>query len=400
MTISALSKEGPYFTSGQISFSSIRSTFKPTDTNENISISQYKRNTDYSKVPIVPDATENSGISTSTNLSLSQYRNSIKSLTLTQTGTDTELRVDALNWNGNISRNIPKNFYVNGTVGSTTSSPALLVGPSSGSPTTAFNIKIYVNGVIYGKGGDGGAGGLSGDTNGGSKPGSNGSNGSAAIYVNNVVPPISFDIIDGIAYQNYPIEVNIADTARVYGGGAGGSGGTGGANGPVGQCSYYSYFWTAIRCTRTPPSCGTATFFFSQSVGTCSRRRRRLRSRCGNLFLYEVRGGFGGAGGAGGTGRGYLTESLSLDGSIGSAGESPFCNAYEINDGIATGTLGGAGSFGETGFSGAAGGEWGTSTDSATGGSSISSVFEEGILLTGANTSETVKGPLTNVFFQ
>jgi len=114
-----VSKAGPYYSSGEIKFSSLRSNFRAqirkatssgsetfsSDT-ATIKASELKRltvttNTD----PIVPDATENANISTSSNWKLSQFRGSIKYYYITQSGTDLNFDIDAQSWHSNINKN-------------------------------------------------------------------------------------------------------------------------------------------------------------------------------------------------------------------------------------------------------------------------------------------------------
>ena len=93
---SSVTKAGPYFSSGSISFSSLRNAFKET-TSGSIKASELRRNTDTeNRNPIVPDATENSPISTGSNLKVSQFRNSIKYYYITQSGTDENLIINDL----------------------------------------------------------------------------------------------------------------------------------------------------------------------------------------------------------------------------------------------------------------------------------------------------------------
>lgn len=406
MAISALAKDGPYFTSGSISFGQLRSTFKPDNLNQNVRASEYRRTTAYTKVAFIPDATENTLISTANNLALSQYRNSIKSLSLTQFGTDVDVRIDTLNWNGNINRNIPKYFYLNGTVGQSSAASSVLLGPSSGTASDTFNLKLVVNGLILALAGSGGGGGAAGDGSGGGKVGTSGSGGGTALIANVTVPPVVFDVVDGISTRNYPVDVIVSESGRVYAGGGGGAGGIGGANGPNGVCSYFSYFWTGSACGSVP-SCGTAVYLFNEDTGCCRRRRKKCRargyrSRCRAQGFYEVRGGYGGGGGTGGTGRGYTTQASSLGGVPGFVGESPFCNYYEIIDGIGYGSPGGVGSFGATGETGGSGGDWGDSGQPATltspgrGGNSINCIFRNSVFLSGSLGNANLKGPISN----
>ena len=106
------------FTSGSISFSSLRSSFKETSSGS-ISASELRRDTDVTETdPIVPDSTENrnsgtlsDGISTSNNLKLSQFRNSIKYYYITESGTEINFDIDnptPVDWNTNLDKNINK----------------------------------------------------------------------------------------------------------------------------------------------------------------------------------------------------------------------------------------------------------------------------------------------------
>ena len=77
---------GPYFASGSISFSQLRSNFKETSSGE-VKASELLRVTDTTNTdPIVPDATENSNIATSINLKASQFRNSSLDFVLIDAG--------------------------------------------------------------------------------------------------------------------------------------------------------------------------------------------------------------------------------------------------------------------------------------------------------------------------
>ena len=149
----SISKAGPYFTSGSISFSALRNTFRFSG--GTISASELRRYTDVNiRDPIVPDATENSSISSGSNLSLSQFRNSIKYYSITQSGTDLSLSLDLNYWNNNLGKNIVKNTYINGTNGVNTIDVAAIRHRGDRSPTR--NLTITVNGAIYDAAGVGG----------------------------------------------------------------------------------------------------------------------------------------------------------------------------------------------------------------------------------------------------
>jgi hypothetical protein len=147
----AVTKAGPYFASGSISFSSLRNTFKEV-TSGSISASELLRNTLLTNTsPIVPDATENASVSSSSDLKLSQFRNTIKYYYITQTGTDTNFGIDTQSWNSNLNKNIRKWMYINGTCGSNSTSTA-----AANLSQSTCNLTIDTSGSIYGAGGAGG----------------------------------------------------------------------------------------------------------------------------------------------------------------------------------------------------------------------------------------------------
>ena len=128
----SISKAGPFFTSGPITFSELRRTFraqsrKTTSSGSEtfatdvapISMSELKRDTTPTSAdPIVPDATENSAIGSVSDVVLSQFRNSIKFYYITQTGSDIYFDIDALTWNSNLGKTINKTMFIEGNIGS------------------------------------------------------------------------------------------------------------------------------------------------------------------------------------------------------------------------------------------------------------------------------------------
>ena len=197
------SKVGPYFASGSISFSQLRTNFKETSSGE-VKASELLRVTDTTNTdPIVPDATENSDIATSTNLKTSQFRNSIKYYNLDQGSGDTDLNLDIADsslWNGNLDKTIVKTVTLAGTsASSTTTTPAASLDASA-----VYNVLLIITGSVLG---DGGAAGTSGV---------NGGDGGDAIY------------IDTNSTGTVTVRTSGA-SAQVYGGGGGG--GYGGAGG-------------------------------------------------------------------------------------------------------------------------------------------------------------------------
>ena len=60
----SVTKSGPYFTSGAISFSAMRNTFRLNNPTGTISASEFLRTNTSNADPILPDATENSDVAT------------------------------------------------------------------------------------------------------------------------------------------------------------------------------------------------------------------------------------------------------------------------------------------------------------------------------------------------
>lgn len=318
-----IAKAGPYFSSGEIKFSTLRNLFKETSSGT-IKASELRRNTTTTNTnPVVPDATENSSISTASNLALSQFRNSIKYYYITQTGTDINFDIDAQSWNSNLSKNIRKWMYINGICASNNINTS-----AADFNATAYNLTVDVAGGIYGAGGIGGTISTISGSSGGNALSMRSSGG------NNIV-------------------VFVRNIANIYGGGGGGEKGAKGADGNRGICSD-SY---------TTSACGTCPPCNSGYVGTDCRQgggcaNRQVCNWWGNCWrvtsaytqtrtctrTYNVNGGIGGEGGNGGPGRGYNYFSGSLSGSAGSAG----------------GPNNGCGSTnGLTGETGGSGGDWG-----------------------------------------
>lgn len=150
----SVTREGPYFGSGSISFSSLRNTFKEVSSGT-IKASELRRNTNpYESDPIMPDATENSAVSSSSNWKVSQVRNTYKRYKVTQSGSDQNLALENAGWNGNLSKNIQKFIYITGFCYSySISTPAARLESSS-----VYNARFDISGQIYGAGGLGGQG--------------------------------------------------------------------------------------------------------------------------------------------------------------------------------------------------------------------------------------------------
>jgi len=231
-----ITKTGPFFTivGSAISFSTLRQNFVLSTTGS-ISASTLIRNVVPSETePIVPDATENSGISsTRANLSLSQFRNSIKYYNVTHTGTETNYNISgSINWNGNLNKTIVKSVYLTGTYGSTDATK-----PAASFDGDTHNVKLYVSGSILG------AGGASASGNGGNALEVNSSTGTVT-----VIP---------------------TDTSKIYGGGGGGATGSNGLKGLNGACNYYTYY-DAVKTCGTDPTCGTDFLLNKTADGECN----------------------------------------------------------------------------------------------------------------------------------
>ena len=305
-----------------IKFSQLRSSFKET-TSGSVSASELRRNTNTSNSnPIVPDATENVAVSTLNNLKLSQFRNTIKYYNLNQTGTDLNLDLFAQTWNSNLSKTIVKKVSIGGTCASSSVSSAALTFNA-----LVYNLRVIVNGFVYGGGGSAGTSG-------------NGGNGGNAM---------SLTSLGGA------INILTAEGSQVYGGGGGGAKGATGSNGTVGKCSYVDTYTTGTACNSCP-GCNPG---YSQScyrVGGCGRKNRgsNNQSSCSATLYYDTSAPAGGAGGNGGVGQGY--NQTRTNGSAGSAGSTSSCSPNTT----VTETQG------NTGETGGNGSDWGLDGSSTT----------------------------------
>jgi hypothetical protein len=208
------------FSSGAISFSALRSKFKNTNIGS-VSLSSLIRQTSLlleSSDLTVPDATENENIPTTaepdSNIQLSDYRGSVTYYDLIQTETNEDLDIDELSsWNSNLGKNVPKTFYVNGTIGTRSTD-----NYAASFDAAAFNLSINIgtNGSIQGAGGAGGTP---------SSP--DGKDGGNALYVKS----------NTTSGSSATRKIKLYNTGKIYAGGGGGGcgakGGTGGAGGSV-----------------------------------------------------------------------------------------------------------------------------------------------------------------------
>ena len=394
---------GPFYSSGAISFSSLRSNFKETSSGA-ISASELRRNDNNDESnPIVPNSTENVNISPDNNLRIGGFRNSIKRYFATQSEEDNNAsypnepgfrmgRYDSngrgIDWSGggvpgpdgqgggtsgNLTRNVQKRVYINGTCGSNNvGQAAAQIDPAS----YVRNLTIEVNGSILGAGGAGGVVGAGDGTSGGTALNCSVSSGGS-------------------------VTVIVGSNARIYGGGGGGEKGQNGQRGVEGVCWYYSTKSVGSGCNSCG-DCGSGWERYGgcDDAGGCNcggwwlwsgcKDQRKSSAECRQATYYTVPGGQEGYGGSGGPGRGYNNQTGSLDGSSGQEGQ----------DGGSCGTNNTSSSSGKgtTGNQGGRGGEWGESGEETTAvwraGSAGYSIVGTRATITGA--TYNLRGPRNN----
>ena len=383
-----VTRAGPYYTSGEeIKFSSLRANFRAqqrkttsggsetfsTDTGE-IKVSDLKRIiTTLETNPIVPDATENANISTSSNWKTSQFRGSIKYYYITQSGTNLNFDIDnppttgsPASWNANLNKNIQKFLFVDGTCGSNS-----VTIPAAQLNDAAYNLTVDVTGSILGAGGAGGTSSSSAE-NGGDALEMTSTNGA-----NNIVL--------------------VRSGAKIYGGGGGGEKGAIGAIGDTGSCWNYTTKSEASGCD----SCGDCGAGWERyggcdDTGGCNcggwwlwagcKHKKKSKAECRQPISTSVAGGAGGAGGNGGKGQGYDgNKTIGIDGVLGALGT---CSG---NTG--TSTTPGQGKKGETGGNG---GDWGSgggnTNNLGNGGSAGRAIVGTNYFVDGQIDGNTLKG--------
>jgi hypothetical protein len=327
---------GPYFASGSISFSQLRANFKETSSGE-VKASELLRVTDVTNTaPIVPDATENASITTSTNLKTSQFRNSIKYYNLNQGSGDTDDRLNIAEsslWNGNLGKTIVKTVTLAGISKSeTTSQPA-----ASLDAAVVYNVLLVITGSLLG---DGGVAGTETTA---------GGDGGHALY------------IDTNGTGTVTVRTSGA-SAQVYGGGGGGGGGGDGGNGGGGTWTESgSSYWANTVCSGNSMPCYTLNPPFDCNGGGGCRSIRSCgdginytlwERYCTNVYsnTYYSGGGTGGDGKDGGLGQGYLqTRTFATNGDAGGGG------GRNAGNGGQGGTSGDGGDWGENGTAGGTG---------------------------------------------
>lgn len=387
-----VSTAGPYYSTGSISFSSLRSNFRAqrrkessagiatfVDDTDEISASQLRRltitsgtseyapNAGVGTDPNVPTATENAGISTYLNWKTSQFRNSIKYYYITQSGTNLNFDIDAQSWNSNLDKNVRKILFVDGTCGS---NDATL--PAATFNATAYNFTIDNYGSILGASGKGG-GTTGADPIDGQKGG---------------------DALQFVSTNGSNNVILVRTGSKIYGGGGGGEKGKTGTSGSNGTCYQSQVFGTG--CQGGSNSCPGGW----NQIGSWNNCCSWARGCSGNNWYkncarsYTISGGTGGSGGNGGPGRGYnWQEPNSLSGATAPAVPSvSTCPSPYSNSPAPT--------SGKQGENGASGGEW------ATNGGSVDASGTNLVTRTGGSgggsgravfgSDYTMSGPFTN----
>lgn len=385
ITVSYNKGSGKYYNTGigniPISFSSLRFNFKEASSGS-VSASELLRNTNNSETnPIVPDATENSNISSSkSNWKVSQfYSGTIKYYDLIQDGTydnstntnNYGLDIGIQSWNTNLSKIVRKTFYITGTIGSIVSSKV-----ATYLNATSYNLTINVSGIIQGAGGT-----------------RNSGNGGSAM---------------SITSAGGKVEIYVQENSQIYGGGGGGALGADGTKGPDGPCWSRSTYTVGSGCEwcgdcsnpNSPIVINSTTYnsYGWRRYGGCEGAYgcgcglwcccTQLKSaQCEKYDPYRVDGAPGGTGGAGGLGQGYTQTKTNAITTINAtngptAGGAAGCPTYATS--------------GTDGQAGGNGGDWAKNGSNTTrpsiGGSSGSAIIGTNYIVTGLGIIGTIKG--------
>ena len=328
---------------------------------------------EYQTYPIVPDATENTTVSTASDWKISQFKNTIKFYVVDQTGNNDRANFNSssVNWNGNLNKSIRKFITISGICYSTTSAT-----PAIDFTEGAYNLNVYFNDAsrAYGSGGTAGTFSVKNGGFGGDATRVISSTGKVRVYM-------------------YP-------TTNVYGGGGGGAKGATGDTGPTGLCPRRETYQSGCNCGGCPGCDGGWTSFGCPSCGGCNCGKggcgaTQYASQCERIVFDTKPGAAGGEGGNGAAGRGWNNFGSTLTGSNGTVGTSGGCDTY----GPAPG------SSGNTGEKGGDSGDWavaGASTDTSgsgpyqgnggTGGAAGRAVTGSNYAVEGTLNSTTIKG--------
>lgn len=355
VTISYNKGAGKYYDvptgSSQISFSSLGINFKEISSGSTIKASELLRNLSNTEInPIVPNATENSTISSQQNWKVSQfYGGKVKYYDIIQSGTDDNVSntdnhgidISAQFWNSNLNKNIKKVFYVDGIIGSISASKYAAYFDSE---SYNFKIEMRSGGQILGAGGA-----------------INSGNGGNALYTNS----------SGFGIAS-PIAIFLNDNTVIKAGGGGGARGGDGWTGPNGPCWITRGYQAAGGCewcndcgnpntpvtingivynsnnfqtlSGCPGERGCACAFGWYNGIVCTRTKLGNRN-CSVDDPQERVGAPGGIGGDGGLGQGYSqTKTNGISGTLGTPAN---CPTYAT--------------AGENGKVGGNGGDWATS---------------------------------------
>ena len=359
-----------------IKWSTLRSTFNSSSTGE-VKFSTFRRDTDKNSVdPIIPDATENNGVSTGNDLKVSGFRGVIKEYGIEYSGTEANVNLGLTQyWNQNLNKNIKKRIKtVDGSVAyaSDTNNYAMKLDAEM------YNVTFDHSGQMYGQGGNASA------------------PGGPALYLFNR---------SSLTGPSATTQLKVSSTGRIWAGGGGGKPGNRGSGGGNATC-YSSNNYQVLannvgpnpnginvsrRC-RKGQSGGTYLQIIpretrSQCRGGGARRSQGYPRymcamnwviRCHFSSAYSISGNPG-SGGAGGPGRGYNRFNSSLAGGAGSSGSGSQCPG------------GGAVARGNDGNPGSAGAEWGQSGGTG-GGAAGKSITGNRFNVIGETTTR-VKGP-------
>ena len=427
---------GPYFTSGEIKFSVLRRLFKE-ETSGEVKASELRRVTSTSETnPIVPDSTQNAQISTENNLSMSQFRGSVKRYYADSISDGDQVHLNhydgnnGIDWsnggtggadgsaaNNNLSKNIQKFVHWlnlayssdndGGDGGSVESKngtglgkiPAMSLEPAiSGGAYGVYNLQLNVSGKIYGAAG---RGGYKNQTN--NEDTRRGKAGGTALK---------------ISHSGSTTVVYVENGARIHGGGGGGEQGKMGEDGERGQCIRKVFTTVSGSCGGGVPSCPTDYTRVSTSTEVCSTSQENCRwidaddpdepghedgsgKRCDTVEVYriiaECQANMGepgpepirGVGGKGGDGAGWLDgqyRSNGREGELGTQNELPDCPGDTIpSDRVAAGDGGRGGNGGAPGRAG----QFTTSSDR--GGSGGAAICGNNFSVEGNKNSKTLK---------
>ena len=416
---------GPYFTSGEIKFSVLRSLFKE-ETSGAVKASELRRVTSTSETnPIVPDSTQNAQISTENNLSMSQFRGSVKRYYADSISDGDQVHLNhydgnnGIDWsnggtsgadgsaaNNNLSKNIQKFVHWLNTAYSSDNDggdggsaenkngtglgkiPAMSLEPAiSGGAYGVYNLQLNVSGKIYGAAGRGGYKNQTNNTD-----TRRGKAGGTALK---------------ISHSGSTTVVYVENGARIHGGGGGAEQGEMGADGKRGQCIRKVFTTISGGCGGGTPSCPTDYTRVSNSTSKCGtaqsncRRQRGGATICDEVDLYETtivcQGNIGepgpepirGVGGKGGDGAGWLDgqyRSNGRNGEFGTLNIFPDCPGDMIPSGrVAAGDGGRGGNGGAPGRAG----QYTTSPDR--GGSGGAAICGNNFSVQGNKNSKTLK---------